>query len=200
MLFISACLEADNPGGLAALSILMLGLRSSEILLRRVRDVDAGPDGVLLWIDFGKTEEAKRYMEVPEPLAGLLVHQAQNREPAEYLLPSPVNRGQPCHRNWLLKVVRNLCQLAGVPRVCVHGLRGTWATLTAERGVSSKILAREMGHTSDAVTKGHYIQPGAIERAKARRMLRVIGGGLETKPPRIVSKKIKRKKNKGDKS
>jgi integrase len=169
--------DAGDVGALCALAVLMLGLRSSEILLRLVRDVDVGPDGVLLWIPAGKTEAARRWLEVPEPLAKLLAHQAADRRPEEQLIPSEVRPGGARHRNWLLNVVKRICKAAGVPLVCVHGLRGTWATLTADAGVSAHVLARDMGHTGPGITRQHYIEPGAEERARTRRLLRVLNGG-----------------------
>jgi len=83
------------------------------------------------------------------------------------------HRGQ----TWLLKSVRRICEVADVPRISVHGLRGTWATLTADAGVSGHIIARELGHTSYTTTVEHYTRKGTIEQAKVRRMLKVVEGG-----------------------
>jgi integrase len=66
---------------------------------------------------------------------------------------------------------------AGVPQVCTHGLRGTWATLTTEAGVSEQIVAMALGHTSPAITRQHYIKPGTQERVRVEKMLRVVQGG-----------------------
>ncbi|HEY3354400.1 MAG TPA: hypothetical protein VGQ83_14200 [Polyangia bacterium] len=68
-----------------------------------------------------------------------------------------------------------------MPEVTVHGLRGTWATLTTDAGVAAHIVARELGHTTPTTTKLHYTQAGAADRAGARRMLTVIEGGLTSR-------------------
>jgi len=166
-----------DEGAVAVLAVIMLGLRSGEIRCRKVRDVDADEDGVLLWIDAGKTDAASRHMDVPEPVAGLLVRQAGDKGPEEWLFPSPTSSTGYREKTWLLKVVKRICRAAGVPVISVHGLRGTWATLTAEAGVSGHVIARELGHTSYKVTKQHYTRKGTTERVRARRMLHVVQGG-----------------------
>ncbi|HEY3352038.1 MAG TPA: hypothetical protein VGQ83_02220 [Polyangia bacterium] len=65
-------------------------MRASEVIHRKVRDVDVGPDGVLLWIDAGKTDAAKRFFDVPEPLASLLTKLAKDRKTNEWLFQSEV--------------------------------------------------------------------------------------------------------------
>jgi integrase/recombinase XerC len=166
---------AGDEGAIAALMALMLGLRSSEVRCRCVRDVDIGPDGVLLWIDEGKTDAAERHLEAPEPLAGFLVRQAGGRKASDWLFPTP--SGTPRSPHWLRMSVERVCKAAKVPVVCPHGLRGTWATLTTDAGVSGHVIARELGHTSYAITKRHYTKPGADDRARTRRMLKVVEGG-----------------------
>jgi integrase len=167
-----------DQGAVAALAVLLLGLRSGEIRARKIRDVDLDDDRVLLWVDKGKTEAATRYMEAPEPLASLLIAQAGDRPPDDWLFPAESAAG---HRGttWLRKVVRRLCKVSGVPAVTVHGLRGTWATLSTDAGVTGHVVARELGHTNPAVTREHYTQKGAEDRARSRRMLRLVVGGRE---------------------
>ncbi len=167
--------EGDE-GALAVLTAIMLGVRSSEIVERRIRDVDVTDDGVLFWIDEGKTESAARHLKVAQPLAELLARQAAGRNTGDWLFPA--SKG---HRTiwWLRDAVHRLCRLAGVPKVTTQGLRGTHATLTAEAGETSEVIAKALGHAGDTVTKQHYIKPGAGEQARAKRMLKVVGGGRE---------------------
>lgn len=128
---------------------------------------------VLLWIEDGKTEAATRFMEVPEPLAGILSKRVGLGKPEDWLFPAPSRTG---HRGatWLRKVVKKLCQETEVPTVCPHGLRGTWATLTTAAGVSGHIVARELGHTTPTTTRKHYTKAGADEQARSRQMMRII--------------------------
>jgi integrase len=178
-LFTEALRQADSEGSeraLAVLAQLTMGLRSGELLERKVRDVDIGPDGVLLWIDEGKTPSARRYHEVPDPVAGLLAARAAGRDPQSFLFPGDTPSG---HRRleWMVYAVKRLCLDAGVPVVTPHGLRGTWATLSSEAGVVSHVVARELGHASPFVTKRHYIAPGSDDRARTKKVLKVISGG-----------------------
>jgi integrase len=168
--------ESGDEGAVAVLAVLMLGLRSAEIRERKVRDVDVGSENVLLWIEDGKTHAATRHLELPNPLDELLVRQAEGKEKGDWLFPSSASSG---HRGstWLLKNVRRICEAAGVPTVCAHGLRGTWATLATDAGVSAHVIARELGHTNPEVTRQHYTKAGATDRAMSRKMLKVVKGG-----------------------
>ena len=169
--------ETGDDGGIGVMAVVMLGLRSSELRLRTVRDLDVDEDGVLLWIDEGKTEAAERFMEVPEPLAEYLVQLAGDRDDEEWLFPSTRSSSGHREKTWLLKVVKRICADTKVPTICAHGLRGTWATLTTDAGVAGHVVARELGHTSQTTTKKHYTKKGAADRAKSKRMLKVLEGG-----------------------
>ena len=48
---------------------IFLGLRPTEAVIRQVRDLDDG--GRVLWVPFGKTENARRRLQVPTPLSEL---------------------------------------------------------------------------------------------------------------------------------
>jgi integrase len=160
------------------LALLLMGMRSGELLCRKVRDVDVGADGesVLLWVDAGKTDAARRCIEAPEPVAGLLAALARGRASGEWLWASGASCG---HRRleWAIDACRRLCTAAGVPVVTPHGLRGTWATLSREAGLATHLVARELGHAGQAVTERHYLAPGADDQARTRAALRVIAGG-----------------------
>ena len=56
--------ETQHPLAIGALLALTLGLRTSEVIKRVVRDLDDGAR--YLWIDSGKTASARRHLEVPE--------------------------------------------------------------------------------------------------------------------------------------
>ena len=100
----------------------------------------------------------------------------------------------------LIKVVTRICKEAGAPRVCPHGLRGTWATITTQAGVAGHVVSRELGHPSEEMTTRHYTKPGALDEARTRQMLRVICGGIGDEIKNNVTKKEKPNKNKPDKS
>ena len=45
---------------------------------------------------------------------------------------------------------------AGLPRIGVHGLRHTWATLALRAGVTIKVVSQRIGHADPAVTVQVY--------------------------------------------
>ena len=175
--FAGYCLDlaaGGDDGGMAALMGLYLGMRPGEVLARVARDVDVYADGVRLWIDEGKTDNAQRYLEVPEPLASLLVRWVEGKASKEHLFPG---RGVEVRTDrWLRRKLEKLCDAAGVPRVCPHALRGTHSTLARQGGASGRVVADQLGHGSERVTEQHYLAPGTKRRAQAKGFKLVAGG------------------------
>lgn len=146
---------------LAPLLGLMMGMRSSEITDRVVRDVDDG--GAVIWIDSGKTKNARRHLKVPKRLRQPLAQIIAGRDGSAPLWG--------CHyrRQSLHRLVWELCDAAKVPRVCTHSLRGLWATLAVQSGTASEAVAAALGHGSFEVTARHYAQPSAVHEANTDR-------------------------------
>lgn len=170
----------DEDGDLLALGgvmALLMGLRASEVLLRQVRDVDRG--GTILWIDGGKTRNARRYLDVPAVLQPRLRQLATGRG-AEELLIGQSRDGVMRDRRSLWVAVGRICRTAGVPRVCPHSLRGLWATLGVQSGAVSHAVAASLGHGSFEMTAKHYAQPEAISGACTARMIEMLD--LENAP------------------
>ena len=44
----------------------------------------------------------------------------------------------------------------GLPRLTLHGLRHTWATLALERGIHPKVVQERFGHSTISITLGMY--------------------------------------------
>lgn len=179
---VAARLANAHAGAVAALATLVLGTRATELTLRQVRDLD--DEGRLLWIPYGKTDAARRKVEVPEDLRPHLLRLAaeavarREKDPAAPdLLFGTDGRGRPHGRAWPLFWVRKICDLAKVPRVSAHSMRGLSATLATEAGAISHLVSKALGHTSDKVTQAHYIAPGATKEATRRRGLTVLDGG-----------------------
>ena len=148
---------------LAPILAISMGLRASEITMRVVRDID--DCGKLLWVPFGKTANARRRLDVPEPLQPLLADLAAGREPLEPLFG--INRvGKPWRRQDLHALVRAICRLAKVPVVCPHSLRGLWASMAVRSGAATDAVARTLGHSSFKTTARHYAKQEAIDGAR----------------------------------
>jgi integrase len=159
--------QQGEVGAIAALMALLMGMRAGEVLGRVVRDLDDG--GRVLWITRGKTDNARRRLEVPEILRPLLARLADHK-PAEALLfgASPVHKDQPLTDAWLWGQVRKLCDEAGVPRVSTHSLRGLHSTLALEAGITSSAVAAALGHGSFQITAKHYAAPGTVDRMRSK--------------------------------
>ncbi len=164
--------EKRHPLAIGALLALTMGLRTSEVLERVVRDLDDG--GRYLWIDAGKTVNARRHLEVPEVVQPFLLQLAEGRRPDDLLFGSRKSGG-PHHKQKMWEMVRRLCQRADVPSVCTHSLRGLWATLAVQSGAASHVVAANLGHNSFAVTQRHYAQGSAVTNAATARVLGALG-------------------------
>jgi integrase len=168
--------EAGEEGALAVLIQIVMGLRSGEVLRLQVRDVDNG--GASLWVEGTKTKNARRLLAVEsEPLSRLLSRFCAGRKRDEWLFGP--GRSRPHFTDYLWHRVQKYCALADVPIVCPHSLRGLHSTLAMQRGASSRFVADALGHSSDAITKRHYIDGTAMHNASIKR----VATALATKPP-----------------
>lgn len=180
--------EEKNAGALAALTALLLGIRVSELLNRKVRDLDDG--GKLFWVgdldaDDTKTKASRRRLEVPELLQEPLKEVTRGKASEAPLWPHTSDQ-------WILRTVKLICEKAGVPKIVTHSLRGIHATLAEAAGVTSHLVASALGHTSSQVTHQHYTSKEAQGAAKQSRALAVLEGGAPNKaaPPRQVSAEL----------
>jgi integrase len=175
----------SDEGAVAILLQLMLGLRSSEVLNRRVRDVD--DDGRVLWIPSGKTKNARRRLFIPELLQPLLRRLTAGAPPERMLIGAERERAH--FSDYLWHRVRRYCDLAGVPRVCPHSLRGLHSTLALDAGATSGAVAAALGHGSFAVTARHYADPDVLRNTTVRRVTEALGHNAAPagKPPLSAS-------------
>jgi integrase len=171
--FLGTCLEEDSLPGVAAVLALLTGMRASEITSLTCRDIDDG--GRLVWIRKAKTKRGVRRLRVPELLAPILARLAEGREPTNRLWGD-------VDRHWLHYHVTRLCDVAKVPRVTPHGLRGTWATFAVE-AADTKVVAATLGHDA-RVTLSHYARPGADQSRAAGHVALELGAtpGVPVRP------------------
>jgi integrase len=160
--------EEQDLLALGSVMALLMGLRASEVLLRQVRDIDRG--ATILWIDGGKTRNARRYLDVPAVLQPRLRKLTIDRAGDELLLGQSRD-GVRRDRRSLWVAVGRICRTAGVPRVCPHSLRGLWATLGVQSGAVSHAVAASLGHGSFEMTAKHYAQPEVVSGACTARMI-----------------------------
>jgi len=123
----------------------------------------------ILWIDQGKTHNARRHLRIPEFLRPLLQELIKDKGPESFLFPSEMP-GQPTRRQTLWTTVQTICKQAGVTRVCAHSLRGLYATLAVESGALSETVAASLGHGSFSMTEKHYAQQSSVSNVKTARV------------------------------
>lgn len=169
---LAADAERGDEAALALLTQLFLGLRSSEILLRNVRDLD--DNGRILSIPFGKSKNARRRLEIPERLRALLLRQAEGKAPTALLFGA--ERAEPFATDKLWDKLQRYCKNHGLPRVCPHSLRGLHSTLALDAGISANAVAAALGHGSFAVTARHYADPNTLRNTTVRRFAETLEG------------------------
>lgn len=174
--FIERALAEGTVAGWAVVATSILGVRASELVDRVGRDVDDG--GRVLWIPSSKTAAGRRAIVVPDAY-GL----------REALAGLAAKVGVACRlfgtmTRWTLRThVQRICELAGVPVVTTHALRGAVATRIVERGGSAESAARYLGQAGAGVTRRHYVADGAEQSAMAAQKAEI----LETNKEQTVS-------------
>jgi len=170
--------EEGDDGAVAALMALEMGLRASEVTARIVRDVDDG--GRILWIEGGKTAGSNGAVRVPVRLQPHLRALCEAKTPLAPLFRA--ERGGTGHhdRDWVRDQVHRICDLAKVPRVTAHGMRGLRATLDLLAGRELREASEGLRHASAATTLQSYVGPeghAELEQRRTDRVLRVLNGG-----------------------
>ncbi len=167
-----------EPGAVAALCALVLGLRATEIVTRQVRDLD--DQGRLLWVDdigdfTTKTAAGRRTVVVVPSIRPFLRRLAKGQQP-DALLFGVDKRGRPHTRSWVLWWVKRICEDVEVPVVGSHAMRGLLSTLARLRGLEVDVIADMLGHAGTEVTRRSYIDPRASARADQSASMRVLEG------------------------
>lgn len=90
---------------------------------------------------------------------------------------APTENGDPVHPSWVTHRFADLIAEAGVPKLRLHDLRHTYATLGLEAGIDPRVMADRLGHASTYVTQDVYQHVSAkVEREAAERISRAIDG------------------------
>ncbi|MET8653056.1 tyrosine-type recombinase/integrase [Nocardia aurea] len=137
-------------GELAGLRIECLDLRKRRLTIcRSASEVN----GSVEWSDTKNHES--RVVAFPRSLVPALREQVKDR-PADALV-FPTRTGQP-HRNsgWSKRVFGPAVKLAQLAPLTIHDLRDTFASLAVAAGSNVKLLQRQLGHASAAMTLDIY--------------------------------------------
>lgn len=187
-----ACYEEGDVGALAAAVLITMGVRASEIASRRVSHLD--DDGCLLRIPYGKSKSALRDLPVPYPTANdpgvpdlrsALLAQARAARawgraqkiaqidpplfpPVPYAAKGNPVKGEHLSRYSVRRAVHRVCRATGLPDVCPHALRGTFASRAVALGVAIREVARDLGQAGPGVTERHYVGDQAMAEGAQR--------------------------------
>lgn len=171
----------------AFLLAVMTGMRKSEILGLRWKDIDMDKGTISIsqtrvYTGKGsafsepKTDHGKRSIAIP-PMVVEALRQHRRTQLQERLKAGPAYQdtdlvvatsvGTPLtHRN-LDRSWYRLLEVAEVPRIRFHDLRHTHATLLLKAGVHPKVVSERLGHANIGITLDTYshVLPGLQEAA-----------------------------------
>ncbi|HET9139762.1 site-specific integrase, partial [Actinophytocola sp.] len=94
--------------------------------------------------------------------------------------------GSPIHPETITRRFNRLVDQAGVPRIRLHDVRHTYATVSLDNGVDPKIVADRIGHANMAYTLSIYTHRSTgLDRSAAEKVANVIFGRTSTAPTTV---------------
>ena len=166
----------DRPDYPAYLLAATTGMRRGEVLGLRWKDIDLEAKtlsirqtllsvGYVKQLSEPKTDKSRRNITLDDyTVAALKSYKARKAE--ERLAKGPTystsgfvftdESGEPLHPDRFSKVFRDLVAKSGLPRIRLHDLRHTWATLALRQGIHPKVVSERLGHSSISMTMDVY--------------------------------------------
>jgi integrase len=98
--------------------------------------------------------------------------------------------GRPIHPERFSREFAETVARSDFPRIRLHDLRHTWATLALQAGVHPKVVQERLGHSNIAITLDIYshVVPAMQTDAADRVASIVLGGGpLTCRTPRVLT-------------
>jgi len=127
------------------MTLYSAGLRSSEALHLRVRDIDSAR--MMIRIEQGKGRK-DRYVMLSAHLLAVLRSYWREERPATWLFPGH-DASRPLSRGSVDKIFARARERSGIKkRITPHSLRHSFATHLLERGVNIRVIQRLLGHRS----------------------------------------------------
>lgn len=146
------------------------GLRVSEIIKVRVKDIDRGR--MMLFVDQGKGHK-DRYTILSKKALKLLEEHWRTNKPTDYFFFG-CDRNNPMCTGTAQSIYYQALERSGVRRVGgIHVLRHCFATHLMEQGVDIYTIKRWMGHRA-LVTTGRYMHVTPEHLAKVKSPLDII--------------------------
>jgi integrase len=123
-----------------------------------------------------KTERSRRSIALSADTVALL-HKIRGRQITDQIEVSDAwtdsgyvftdASGMPVDPNLATRAFKKVLATAGLPKLTIHGLRHTHATILLEQGVNPKVVSERLGHASVATTMDIYshVLPDMQEKA-----------------------------------
>ena len=193
-----ASVQGDRLSALWTLAATT-GARRAELLGLRWQDVnlDAGrlsirqtlnDVGNRLVIGEPKTARSKRTISLDATTVDAL-REHRRRQNAEIMafgradwpphdLVFTTEIGEPVRPAWLTRTFQQRVKVAGVPKIRLHDLRHTCASLMLAAGIPAKVASERLGHAAIAITLDTYshVMP-AMEQDAADKVGAIVFGG-----------------------
>lgn len=179
------CKKEEPSIYMALLFTVASGLRISEALGVKFKDIDFGKQELLMRRQVGRSlknegfdsdELSTQELEPKSdngyrntPLASFVIEEIilarANYEKHKRIIPDFKDKdfitfqksGKPFNRSQVYKKYHNIFKLCDIPYIEWHDLRHTYSTLLAQYGVSMKAISICMGHYSEEFTKKTYV-------------------------------------------
>lgn len=159
---------------LGGLMSLLMAMRATEIVTRRVRDLDDEDWTLGVDKDAAKTDESVRTFEVPRALRPLFRLAIAGKSSDDFILGD----GKRQHwRDWVRKSIRMVCRLAKVPPETAHGMRGAHASIAREAGATAELVSRQLGQRGTDTQERSYASKRAQRKGTQKAALAVLEGG-----------------------
>lgn len=182
--FIAAC-RVDPRGAIFEFA-LGTGMRRGEFCGLRWQDVDLEGQTAQVRVsvsdasgtlreDEPKTAGSRRTVYLSTSMVQLLEQQQRYQEQQRHTLGKTWqdsgrvftnSLGGTLLPNNLRRDMRRICEKAGVRLLRIHGLRDTYASLSARAGVPIEVISKQLGHTNVAFTLNAYRTVFTDERQK----------------------------------
>jgi integrase len=123
-----------------------------------------------------KSVTSRRCVELPQ-LAITVLEEQRLRSDSELVFPN--RDGEPVESSTVTDALKVALARAGLPRIRVHDLRHTTATVLLEANMHPKLVQHLLGHSTVALTLNTYSHVTAgLTSEVARTMDRLFGGGM----------------------
>jgi integrase len=154
----------------------LTGMRRGEVLGLRWADLDLDAGWLAVrqtlvvvanqpQLSQPKTTRGRRQLALdPETITALRGH--RRAQAAERLAAGPAwsdtglvftrQDGRPLHPEYVRRLFDRRINRVGLPRIRLHDLRHTYATLALQAGVHPKVISERLGHTTVAITLDVY--------------------------------------------